>query len=297
MKTIHFHVGAGRCGSTLIQALFNEPAMHRIFEHVSMKYDPNLYLALGGRVPVDTFDEETWRGFREEHFRPLKAETADNFFVTQENIFGVSWEKGVANRCRASCETIEFLTEGFRTRIVILIRRQDTYIESLYNQLIKRQELRDFSTFLDEMPLENLDWAGVADTYADRFGKDNVTVLPFERRVLNSAGVEDFVAAVLVAIGITEKITIENVPVMNPSLAPRVIEVQRLANKLLPEIESHSLANWFEDNIPKTPDDPHTLMEDADRARVVDFFRESNRRLCAEYLSAYDGAYYLGAGS
>ena len=294
MKTIHFHVGSERCGSTLIQALFNETDMHQVLALNSIKYDPEIYLALGKVTPLTDFKEADWKPVRDDYFAAMHDQPFDKFFVTQENMFGVKADKGSTNVCEAGCDAISYLTEGFDTKIVILVRRQDTYIESLYNQLIKRQELRDFSTFLDEIPLKNFDWTDAADTYTDYFGRDNVTVLPFERQVLNSANIESFVEAVLVTIGVTQKIVLENVPTINPSLAPRVIEVQRLANKLLPEIEAHSLANWFENTIPKLPDDPHALMTKEDRVRILDFFRKSNRRLCVEYLSAYDDAYYLG---
>lgn len=296
MKTIHFHVGSGRCGSTLIQALFNEADMHQIFALNSIKYDPEIYLALGKITPLTNFKEADWKPVRDEYFAPMHDQPFDTFFVTQENLFGLNVKKGSTNTCEASCKAILHLSDGFDTKIVMLVRRQDTYMESRYNQLIKRQELRDFPTFLDELPLKNFDWADIADTYAEHFGKDNVTVLPFERQVLNSANIESFLDAVLLTIGVTQKINFENVPTINPSLAPRVIEVQRLANKLLPEIEAHNLANWFENTIPKLPDDPHTLMTKEDRSRILDFFREPNRRLCAEYLPAYDDAYYLGEG-
>ena len=294
MKTIHFHVGSGRCGSTLIQALFNEPAMHQVFARASLQYDPHLYLVMGKMTPFNRFVESKWRDFRKDRFAPLKTSNSDRFFLTQENYFGVNWEKGSSNTCEASCKVIKYLTDGFHVRIVILIRRQDTYFESLYNQLIKRQETRDFPTFLKEMPLRNFDWAAVADVYAKHFGHDNVTVLPFERKVLNAAGMKDFIDAVLAAIGITQKINFENLPVVNPSLAPRVIEVQRLANKLLSELESHNLANWFEQHIQKRPDEPHMLMSGKDRKRLLKFYRKSNERLFAEYLTRFDPAYYLG---
>lgn len=294
MKTIHFHVGMERCGSTLIQALFNEPSMHRIFAQFSLKYDPDIYLAMGPLAPVKKFTKSDWREVRDARFKPLGEDAFDSLFVTQENLTSIPLKGKSADTRKAGCQAVSYLTDGFRTRIVIIIRRQDTFIESLYNQFIKRQELRDFATFLAEFPLDNLDWNVTVDTYADAFGRDNVTVLPFERKVLNSAGVDDFIAATLSAIGITRKINIDNLPTINPSLAPRVIEIQRMANERLPEIEAHSLANWFEQNIPKHPDDPHSLMSDDERGRIVEYFKEPNRRFCETYLIPYDSAYYLG---
>ncbi len=297
MKSFHFHVGSGRCGSTLIQALFNEPAMHQIFGQFSIQYSPTASMELGPRTPVERFDETEWQTFREAEIAPLKQSPADNIFVTQENVFGVTWEKGAENSCAANCKLITYLTEGFETKIVMLVRRQDTFIESLYNQLLKRQETRAFSDFLDDVPLANLDWAAVADTYAEQFGKENVTVLPFEKPVLATAGIDTFFEAVLRTIGLDQKINFENIPTVNPSLAPRAREIQRLANKLLSKEEAHALADWFEANVQKSPDEDHVLMAADDRARVLNFFRESNRRLCVDYMGEYETNYYLGEAS
>jgi len=294
MKTVHFHVGAGRCGSSLIQALFNDVNMHEVFTRFSLKYDPEIYLALTELTPIETFNEADWRDFRDQHIVPLKDQAFHHYFITQENLFGIDGDNGGLDACRASSAAIDYLMEGFRTRIVILVRRQDTYIESIYSQHVKRREVRDFATYLDELPWENLDWGEVADIHADRFGRENVTVLPFEKRVLNLANIDWFVTAVLRAIGVTQIIEFENLPTVNPSVSPRAMEVQRLANKLLTEDESLHLANWFEANIPKSPEESYSLMSEEQRADVLDFFRERNRRLCSEYMPDYDPAYYLG---
>jgi len=294
MKTIHFHVGSGRCGSTLIQALFNEPTIHEVFARSSIMYDPQIYLALAKMTPLTEFDESAWKPLRDAHFAPMRDLPFDNFFVTQENLFGTNADKGSHNTCEATCDAISYLTEGFDTKIVILVRRQDTYFESLYNMQIKRWEQRDFSTFLDDVPLKNFDWAAIADVYAGRFGRDNVTVLPFEKAVLKSGGFDDFVAAVLATIGVQQKVRLTNVPTVNPSLAPRAVEVQRVANKVLSQREAHLLASWFEQAIPKSPHSDHSLISDAERKRVLAYFRDANERLCREYLQPFDAGYYLG---
>jgi hypothetical protein len=297
MKTIHWHVGSGRCGSTLIQSLFNEPTLHQVFAQNSLKYDSNIYLGIGNAnlVPATEFDRNAWKPLRDEFFTPLNSESVENFFVTQENLFGVLTDKDTTNFCDVSCEAISYLAEDFHSKIVILIRRQDTFIESLYNQRLKRYESRTFQDFLDDTTLDNLNWHSVINTYANTFGSENVTVLPFEKKVLNTNGIDDFIAGVLAAIGVEQKIEFNNIPIMNPSLSSRVFDLQRLANQTLTEREAHGLADWFQVNIPKLPDDPYTLMSDADRKKVIDYFKESNEKMFKEYMPNYDPSYYLDA--
>ncbi len=289
-KTIHFHVGSGRCGSTLIQALFNEPAMHQVFGHFGLHYDPGIYLALNDVTPVWEYDEAVWRDLRERLMVPLLSRPEGNFFVTQENIFGAEHADGAGNTVGNSIRAIRTLCDGFRVRIVCVLRRQDSFVESLYNQLLKRGETRDFPDFVAALPADNFDWTAILDTYADAFGADAVTVIPFEKKIAASGGVDDFVEAMLRAIGVEQKIRFDNLPVINPSLSPRVRPLMRHANQILTPVEANNLAAWFEGHIPKRPDEPHELFDDAGRAAFLTRFAGSNEILAKTYLARYPAA-------
>ncbi len=296
MKKVYFHVGSGRCGSTLIQAIFNDKMFHDIFQQHRRRYDPQLYLDTGIIAHDETFVEAHWQPIRDKFFKPMATMDVEGFFFTQENLLGMRSGKDQKNICDVACEKIAYLAEGFEPHIIILIRRQDTYIESLYNQNIKRLETRTFETFLDEFPRENWHWADNIDIYAKYFGRDNVTVIPFEQIVYAKSGRNEFLDTVLMAIGISTRFTFKDLPVVNASLAPRTIEVQRIANLHLEEREALGLADWFATNIQKKPGDSHKLMSDAMRQDILEYYRLSNTRLCEEYLTEYPAAlaYFTG---
>lgn len=296
MKKLYFHIGSGRCGSTLIQAIFNDKMLHDIFTKHRRKYDPQIYLDTGKAAHDETFIEAHWRPIKEKYFAPMADSEFEGYFITQENLLGMRSKKGQENICEVSCEKIEYLADGHDIHIIIVIRRQDTYIESLYNQVIKRAETRDFQTFIADFPLSNWHWADNIDIYRDRFGADKVTVVPLEQKLYEGSNRSGFLDAVLMATGVTTRLSFQNLPVVNPSLAPRAIEIQRLANKQLHPEEAARLADWLALNIQKRPDDPHELMSESLRAEIVAFYRESNTRLCDEYLADYPAAkaYYTG---
>jgi len=297
LKKLYFHVGSGRCGSTLIQAVFNDGTVRQIFTQHSRQYDPQIYLATGEIAHDETFIEDHWKPVRDKYFAPMHSSEFEGFFITQENLLGMRSGKDEKNICDVSCEKISYLAEGFDPHIIIVLRRQDTYIESLYNQCIKRWELRDFKTFVDEFPRQNWHWADNIDTYARHFGRDKITVVPFESKVYANSGRTGFLDAVLMASGIAQRLQFNDLPLVNASLAPRAIEVQRVANKFLEKDEAHALANWFEAHVKKKPDDPHKQMSDEIRNDILDYYRESNSRLCEEYLAEFPDAraYYTGS--
>jgi len=296
LKKAYFHVGSGRCGSTLIQAIFNDKMFHDIFAQHGRRYDSDIYLATGTIAHDETFIEAHWQPIRDKYFKPMAEMDADGFFITQENLLGMRSGKDEKNICDVSCQKIDYLAQGYEPHIIIIIRRQDTYLESRYNQMIKRLETRDFKTFVDEFPRDNWHWADAIDIYAKHFGRENVTVIPFEQKVYADSGRSGFLDAVMMAIGITTRFAFKDLPVVNASLAPRAIEVQRVANSFLEEAEALALAEWFGNNIRKKPDDPHKLMREALRSEIIDYYRASNKRLCEEYLADYPTAlaYYTG---
>ena len=137
----------------------------------------------------------------------MAASDLEGFFLTQENLLGMRSGKDQKNICDVSCEKVAYLAEGFEPHIVIIVRRQDTYIESLYNQCIKRLETRDFKTFLDEFPLQNWHWADNIDTFANAFGTEHVSVIQFEELCYPNSGRTGFMDAVLMAMGVTTRIS------------------------------------------------------------------------------------------
>lgn len=294
MKPFYFHVGSERCGSTFIQSFFNAPQVKDSLAKFSISFDIDIYFALGRLTPITRLVKKTFRPIRDRHFAPHKQTSAKAVFTTQELLFGLVHEKGKPNRCAAMCEAIRYLTEGFDTRIVIVLRRQDTFIESLYNQLLKHGETRDFEALVGDLPLDNYRWDQVVGAYARHFGPDRVTVIPFERQVLASAGHDNFIEAVFKAIDLPMKVDIGGLPIKNPSLPPRVLEIQRLANSLLPLGEAEMLAKHFVDTMPKNPGETYELFKADGRARLLRRYRDSNRKLFAAYLPAYDPTYYLG---
>ena len=295
MKTIHFHIGSGRCGSTLVQVCFNEGALRSLLEEFGIHVDMNVYTALNDLAPITGFAEADFRPVRNERIRPHKVSSYSSFIFTQEAMIGMAFDKGQPNFCADMCDALAYLTDGFDLRPIIILRRQDGFIESLYNQVLKRGETRDFETYLDEFPLQNLEWDAVCAPFVERFGADSTAVIPYDRPVLKSAGDDHFIQAMMRALGLPAEIRLdaESLPVVNASLAPRVREIQRLANRTLSSEEAHGLAYWFEKHIIKQPGDRHDLMGPDRRRALGERFRESNRRYFATYLPDHDPAHYL----
>ena len=66
-----------------------------------------------------------------------------------------------------------------RTKVICYIRRQDSYLEALYKQLLKNSRIPpDRQAFLDDSK-RRLHYLNTFNTYADMFGEENIIVRPF----------------------------------------------------------------------------------------------------------------------
>ena len=71
------------------------------------------------------------------------------------------------------------------------------------------------------------------------------------------------------------------------------MEIQRIANTLLPLSESQSLAAYFMDNMAKLPGEKYQLFSRKSRTELLDRYRDSNKKLFSSHLSQYDQDYYV----
>lgn len=89
---------------------------------------------------------------------------------------------------------------GVSVRVLLVVRRQAEWIESIFKQSLHEYYYTPFSRFVvwssgaekgqrfPSVVVERLDWGAVADGFVKTFGKDNVLVLPYEFLSRDSAG-------------------------------------------------------------------------------------------------------------
>jgi len=76
------------------------------------------------------------------------------------------------------------ITLGRNVRIIIYVRRQDTFVESLYTQMIHQGYSYSFQTFLKTLPKDSFNWNQLATIYSESFGREQIHVRLYDRSVL-----------------------------------------------------------------------------------------------------------------
>jgi hypothetical protein len=188
-KEIYLHVGTYKTGSTFLQdKVFGHVPELAFFKHGDQEIMAPLLACTQGNVLFTELDR-----LRQDIGDVLARLPENKALISHEDLSGYIYGSLANNKA-----TTDVLKSIFpNARIILVIRRQDTFMESAYLQTLKRGmsiPVRHFvgvtkkGTFLTrrpdlEWPKMNvlwLDWKKYIDNYVNTFGRDNVLVLPFE---------------------------------------------------------------------------------------------------------------------
>ncbi len=114
-------------------------------------------------------------------------------------------------------------------RIVLYVRRQDKYLQSLYKQTVASGRKPDFAAWLAEMHVRG-DYLSVVRNWAAQFGADAVTVLPYERDGRPIDLVADF--SRFLGVDLAALVGQKNVGTQNPSPRRELLHFIRALNQL-----------------------------------------------------------------
>ena len=199
--------------------------------------------------------------------------------------------------------------EGFDIKIVCYLRRQDDYIESLYNQWVKgtNAELYDIifgnpsenenKYKIDESGAPNLHMAkfvnGMLDVdyyahlseWAAIYGKENIIVRPYEKSRLPNGVEYDFFTSIL---GLAGPGSYEEV---NAGFCKDIIEYKMasrlfdFAGEIFELNDSPALAHLRRNN-------KKNILTAKQSKEILEYYKASNEKIAREYLCRDDGALF-----
>lgn len=295
MKKFYYHIGSEKCASTRIESTFlGSPDIREYMDKCSITSLQKFHLEFRETQPFDEW-RRVHEALRQRYVVPELTGSNDAVFCSEEAILGLSHRHEKGNQCRRRAAFLERIVDGFDPMLIILLRRQDGFIESMYNQEVKRGEMRSFKDYFDALPLENYEWDKVVDAFEAVFGMDRIKVFPFDRNVLGSrpGGPTNVLNAIAGVIKLGVNFDLSKAPVMNPSLPRRFIPVQIKANETLEREEAATVADVLSMRFPKAPDEKLGLIKPAARKKLLARYRRSNERLFARYLPDYDPQPFL----
>jgi hypothetical protein len=176
-----------------------------------------------------------------------------------------------------------------RVKVIIYLRRQDTYIESAYSQIIKDKYQGSIYEFIDG---RSLDYKEICDRWAIIFGKENIIVRPYERGQFKDNNIfSDFMSV----LGNDDDMSTFSIPkgTSNPSLNKDTIHFKRLVNMLnIADDNKRKMQEPLVNISIRTgkgkPFQEHSVLSPIEKIEFLERFKESNALVAYDYLNRDD---------
>lgn len=304
MKTLFVHIGLPKTATTSIQKFCcqNEKILEKYgycYPRFPWKYTTNPTYRNGIFLYKEIYKDGV-RQLEEEDRRRTKGyekicqcfETFDHVILSDEII----WHAMYSRRTNIWQELNELgEKQGFQVRVLVYLRRQDEYISSWWNQIIKAGA-KNPPTGYEETPWEQYeenipdymqaDYYDALERIANIIGKENIIVRVFERDRFYGGMIEaDFLHCL--GLELTDEYSISE-QYMNQKLSGNTPEMKRILNSL-PDMNGKE-NNFIRSILNKVSDlsetnYPCSVFSREEASAFVSSFEEGNQKIAKEYLS------------
>lgn len=189
------------------------------------------------------------------------------------------------------------LSDDMQVKIIVYLRRQDLYINSLYNEGIisgNKKSTWSIKGFLESNYAPELDYYKLINTWRISFGAENIIVRPFEKQQLFES---DLIKDFLNCIGIKwqEEFIVPGEECKNSSPDLNLVETIRQINRIPlknTKLYKEFLEKVFEElvyNGPYKSKPGQSFLSPAERINMLDEYRDRNEMVAREFLDRTDG--------
>ena len=228
MKKLYIHIGTHKTGTTSIQNRLNE------YKYSLLKNDA-FYISTTGifkKIPrLTSYDKNLVLKARNELITHMQKFTEISTFITSSEHLSGDCYTGYKNSMLMSQMLFDIVSKlNVKAYIVIYIRRQDRFIESLYGHMIESglpvPEFKKFINFNEE----HYNWNLLVKSYEKKFNKKRIIVRSFDDTLKDGGVLKDFCNCI-------------NIPIipdikLNSGSPLGSIELQRICNLNLEKKDS-----------------------------------------------------------
>ena len=180
-------------------------------------------------------------------------------------------------------------------KIIVFLRRQDEFMESMYTQSIHLGASHSFEEFLSEYEEGVFDWYRLVESYAQIFGKANVYVKRYHKDFLPEN--DSLLHQMGEVLGSPLLKQFKGTNPRNRGLSRDALEITRITNNYLIKEDQYLLRNIFQDTNAKQPFESYAYFTQSDRVAFLKPYSESNARIAREYMNIQDELFPVPAPS
>lgn len=196
VKTLYIHIGTGKTGTTAIQNFLYENR-EVLKNSYGIQYCETGLVSRNHRGLDINATKRRLADYRKIKLRlyqlnhEIISSNCHDFIISDEDFPGLSVKEIRFYR--------KILFSDFNIKIIVYLRRQDKFLESWFNQIVKAGNYGADINILYSQLLKNkiLDYCYLLDKWQSVFGRDNIFARVFERELLQDGNsVKDFMALI-----------------------------------------------------------------------------------------------------
>ena len=174
MSDIYIHIGTHRTGSTTIQHALRYTA--GAYAEEGWVYSEGGNATAKDIMRANQYDKTLVQRFNVEVESMMQRAKSANRFILSTEVLSGSPYNGYRNS-NAVFSMVRDATNQYNVKIVIFLRRQDSFVESMYTQMIHQGKSLEFESFLEQYSSPDaLDYRRMLDDLRSCFGDQNLIV-------------------------------------------------------------------------------------------------------------------------
>lgn len=189
----------------------------------------------------------------------------------------------------------------FDIKVVVYLRRQDSFIQSGYSQLIKGSEYFSGSIreFIDGLAVF-MDYSFMLNLWAEIFGKENILVRVYEKQQLPGGSVQDFLRVIEIPTDLSN-IILSTTDNYNIRLSRELLDYKLILNQLLKNedpVRKDQLHYTLLEKLSEQPEFRQTngeFLTTQEKRDIISRYSESNAKVAREFLGREDGRLFYEA--
>ena len=276
MTDIYIHIGTHKTGSSTIQSALRSTS--KAHPEEGWRYARLTTATATEIMQTKLYDEKLVRRFKCELQRTMRrVKSTDKVILSSEALSGLPID-GYRNS-NAIFSMLRDATKGHNVKIVIFLRRQDSFVESMYTQKIHEGGDLDFESFVNQFNSHDaLDYHRMLTDLRSYFGDQDVIV-----RSYHASSNRDLLTDFGDIIGSKALRYCEQVD-KNPSYSRQALEIARICNRSLGASRKRQLRHALQTVMAKKRSEPFSYFTDDSRTRFLNRYNSSNLDVANRYF-------------
>lgn len=282
-KKLYIHIGTHKTGTTAIQKVLKENVK-------SLKKENITYIPLVDQTKklkyVNKVERELVSSNKKFLLSFFKKNKKSKCFIWSFEGFSGDPLKGY-NNSEVIAESLRKITQGINVKIIVYLRKQDQFIESLYTQMIHQGESYNFEYFIKRFKNDDFNWYLFLNNYSKYFGKENIIVKQYDKEILKKRKgiINDFIGI----IGVQNLKIKKNKMIANKGYSRNALEIAKILNPKLNDDEKKVLRKFLKTQFSKKPFENYTYWNENHKKLLMNNISNSNSKVAKEYINNPSG--------